>query len=88
MVASGELIVDPIEEGVPILRRGDTTHVTGDDVMADVTCAPVSEDVSAMQESQFQPQAQQTPSQLALEDARLAKLAYVKATRIVQERMQ
>jgi hypothetical protein len=83
IVALGNLIIDRIEEGVPILRRGDATHVTGDDVMADVTCAPVSEDVSvsATQESQLQPHAQQTPSQLALEDARLAKLAYVKETR-------
>jgi hypothetical protein len=39
MVASGELIVDRIEEGVPILCRGDAIHVTGD-VAADVTLAP------------------------------------------------
>jgi hypothetical protein len=37
---------------------------------------------------QPQPHAQQTPSQLALEDTKLAKLAYVKATRIAQERTQ
>jgi hypothetical protein len=43
MVASGELIVDWInEEGVPILCRGDATHVAGD-VMADVTLAPTRE---------------------------------------------
>jgi hypothetical protein len=58
--------------------------------MADVTLAPVSEDVSvsATQETQSHPHAQQTPSQLTLENARLAKMAYVKATRIAQERMQ
>jgi hypothetical protein len=37
---------------------------------------------------QPQPHAQLTPSQLALEDAKLAKLAYVKETRIAQERRQ
>jgi hypothetical protein len=37
---------------------------------------------------QPQPHAQQTPSQLALQDAKLAKLADVKATRIAQERTQ
>jgi hypothetical protein len=37
---------------------------------------------------QPQPHAQQTPSQLALRDAKLAKLTYVKATRIAQERTQ
>jgi hypothetical protein len=43
MVTSGNLIFDAInEEGVPILRRGDTTHVAGD-VRADVTLAPKRE---------------------------------------------
>jgi hypothetical protein len=43
MVASGELIVDAInKEGVPILRRGDATHVAGD-VTSDVTPAPARE---------------------------------------------
>jgi hypothetical protein len=56
--------------------------------MADVTRAPFSEDVSATQESQSQPHAQQIPLQLALEDPRLAKLSYLQATRIAQERMQ
>jgi hypothetical protein len=108
MVASGELIVDAIkEEGVPILCRGDATHVAGD-VMADATPAPARETHSIFEsqsqpphmtfksqlhmtfesQSQPQPHAQQTPAQLTLEDAKLAKLAYVKATRIAQERTQ
>jgi hypothetical protein len=39
-------------------------------------------------QSQPQPHVQQTPTQLALEDTKLAKLAYVKVTRIAQERTQ
>jgi hypothetical protein len=65
---------------------------TNHNVMADVTPAPVSEDVSVLAtqetQSQSQPHAQHIPSQLALENARLAKMAYVKATRIAQERTQ
>jgi hypothetical protein len=84
MVASGKLVIDRFEEGVPILSRGHTTHV-----------AHVSEDVSAatqadlrVESSQSQSPAQQTPSQLALANARLSKMAYEKATRIAQERTQ
>jgi hypothetical protein len=46
MVAVGDLIIDRLEEGVPILHRGDATHVsedvtaTGHDVTASVTPAP------------------------------------------------
>jgi hypothetical protein len=52
MVTSGDLIFDAInEEGVPILCRGDATHVTGD-VTADVSLAPEREMIF---ESQSQP---------------------------------
>jgi hypothetical protein len=56
MVALGKLIVDRIEEGVPILCRGDATHVTGD-VAADVTLAPAREtDLTFESQSQSQTQ--------------------------------
>jgi hypothetical protein len=98
MVTSGNLIVDAInEEGVPILRRGDTTHVAGD-VMADVTLAPARE-MHSIFESQsqpphmtFEPQSQpchgQTPTQLAQAGVKVAKMALNKATRTAQERLQ
>jgi hypothetical protein len=38
--------------------------------------------------SQLQPHAQATPTQLAMENARLARVALAKATRIAQERTQ
>jgi hypothetical protein len=54
MITSGYLIFDAInEEGVPILRRGEATHVAGD-VTADVTLAPERETHSFF-ESQSQP---------------------------------
>jgi hypothetical protein len=87
MVASGKLVVDGFEERVPILSRGHSTYVAH--VSEDV--AHISEDVSAATQetqSQSQPHAQQTPSQLALANPRLDKMAYVKATRIAQERTQ
>jgi hypothetical protein len=60
MVAAGKLIVDQInEEGVQILCRGDTTHVTGD-VAADVTLAPARETHLTF-ESQLQSQTQRQP---------------------------
>jgi hypothetical protein len=96
MVASGELVIDRFEGEVPILIRG---H--GADVSEDVAHVPhLSEDAAhvphvrggtqetSQYQSQPQPNAQQTPTQLALEDAKLAKLAYVKTTRIAQERTQ
>jgi hypothetical protein len=98
IVALGNLTIVRFEEGIPILRRGDATHVSSDvtatrhEVTTDVTLAPVSEDVSVLatqeRQSQSQLHAQQTPSQLALDNTRLAKMAYVKATRIAQERTQ
>jgi hypothetical protein len=102
-VASGELVIDRFEEGIPILIRG-RAHVSEDIHRApeDAHVAHTPEDVSvsATQEtsqplqdltqsqSQLQPHAQQSPTQLVLEDARLAKMAYAKATRIAQERTQ
>jgi hypothetical protein len=106
MVASGKLVIDRFEEGIPILSRGHGANVSEDVARApeDAHVAHTPEDahvsgdvsvsVSATQEtsqplhrlmqsqSQPQPHAQQTPSQLALEDARLAKMVYAKATRI------
>jgi hypothetical protein len=90
MVASGELVIDRFEEGIPILSRGHCAQVSED--VAHVPHVSVSATPETLQplqsQSQPQPHTQQTPSQLALEDANLAKLAYVKATRIAQERTQ
>jgi hypothetical protein len=98
MVALGELIVDAInEEGVPILCRGNATHVAGD-VTADFTHAPARETHSIFDsqlqplhmtfESQSQPCNRQTPTQLAQAGVKLAKMAVDKATRTAQERLQ
>jgi hypothetical protein len=92
MVASGELIVDVIEEGVPILRRGDATHVTGD-VTADLTLAParathLTFELQPQSQTQSQPCHGQTPTQLAQAGVKLAKMALYKATRTAQERSQ
>jgi hypothetical protein len=89
MVASGELVIDRIEDGVPILSRGHVAQVS-----ADVAAATQETDLwvkSSLIQTQSQTQqchAQQTPSQLALANARLAKMAYEKATRIAQDRTQ
>jgi hypothetical protein len=92
IVASGKLVIDRFEEGIPILSRGhgalvseDVAHVPEDaHISGDVSVSATQETLQPLQsQSQPQPHAQQTPSQLALEDARLAKLAYVKATRRV-----
>jgi hypothetical protein len=88
MVPSGELVIDRSEEGVPILSRGQVTQVAH--VSEDVATATQETD-PRVESSQYQSQqdhAQQTPSQLGLANARLAKMAYEKATRIAQERMQ
>jgi hypothetical protein len=88
MVASGEQIVYRIEEGVPILRRGDATHVTGD-VTADVRPAPAQETdltFESQSQSQSQPCHGQTPTQLAQAEVKLAKAALDKATTTAQER--
>jgi hypothetical protein len=100
MVASGKLVIIRFDDGAPILIRGHGAHVSED--IAHVgggtqeTSQPLQSQLHSTFaphmtfESQSQPQlhAQQTPTQLALEDAKLAKLAYVKATRIAQERTQ
>jgi hypothetical protein len=99
MVTSGDLIVDAInEEGVPILLRGDATHVAGE-VTADVTLAPAQE-MHLIFESQSQPphmsfaheQSQpchgQKPTQLAQAGVKVAKMGLDKATRTAQERLQ
>jgi hypothetical protein len=101
-VASGELVIDGYEEGIPILIRGrgqvsedigrspeDATTTT-----ATPTTTPTQEALQPLQyltqsQSQLQPpHAQATQTQLAMEDARLAKVAFAKATRIAQERTQ
>jgi hypothetical protein len=99
-VASVELIIDGFEEGIPILIRA-RAHVSEyiDRVPKDAsttatpTATPMQEASQPLQyltqsQSQLQPHTQATPTQLAMEDARLAKVAYAKATRIAQERMQ
>jgi hypothetical protein len=98
MVTSGDLIFDVInEEGVPILRRGDATHLAGD-VTADVTLAPERKMHSIFEsqsqpphmtfESQLQPCHGQTPTQLAQAGVKVANMALDKATRTAQERSQ
>jgi hypothetical protein len=98
MVTSGDLIVDAInEEGVPILCRGDATHVAGD-VTADVTLAPAREMHLIFEsqsqpphmtfKSQLQPCHRQTPTQLAQAGVKITKMALDKATRSAQERSQ
>jgi hypothetical protein len=100
-VASGELVIDGFKEGIPILIRG-RAHVSEDidcapkdatTTTATPTTTPTPEASQPLQyltqsQSQLQPHAQATPTQLALEDERLAKVAYAKATRIAQERTQ
>jgi hypothetical protein len=91
MVASGNLVIDRFEEGVPILSRGEgntqaQAHVTATCHVASATA------IAPTQETDFGSQSQQshgqTPLQLAHTEVRLAKMAYEKATRISQERSQ
>jgi hypothetical protein len=84
----------------PILIRG-RAHVSEDinrapedtTTTATPTATPMQEASQPLQyltqsQSQLQPHAQATPTQLAMEDARLARVAYAKATRIAQEKTQ
>jgi hypothetical protein len=90
MVASGELVIERMEDGVPILSRGHVTATSPRHVTA-ATGALQETDLrveSSQTQSQSQAHAQQTPSQLAHANVRLAKMAYEKATRIAQERTQ
>jgi hypothetical protein len=90
ILASGDLSIVRFEEGLPILRRGDATHVTGD-VAADVTPAPAQETdltFGSQSQSQSQPCHGQRPTQLAQAEVKLAKVALDKATRTAQERLQ
>jgi hypothetical protein len=88
MVALGKPVIDKIEEGVPILSRGHVTHAAH--ISVDVATATQETDprVESSQSQSQQGHSQQTSLQLALADARLAKMAYKKATRIAQERTQ
>jgi hypothetical protein len=99
-VASGELIIDGFKEGIPILIRA-RAHISEDidrapedaTTTATPTATPMQVASQPLQyltqsQSQLQPHAQATPTQLARKDARLAKVAYAKATRIAQERTQ
>jgi hypothetical protein len=88
MVTSGELVIDRIEEGIPILSRGHVAHVNRD-VMANVTPASAQEtDLTFKSQSQLQPCHRQTPTQLAQAGVKLSKMALDKATRTAQERLQ
>jgi hypothetical protein len=95
MVASGELLINRIEDGVPILSRGKAqahAHVTATTscLVANVTATASTQDTNLTLGSQSQTQQShgQTLSQLPHAEARLAKMAYKKATRIAQERTQ
>jgi hypothetical protein len=97
-VASGKLIIDRINDGVPIIRG--RAHVSEDIVHPEDTAThtatltqSATSDLTQSQsqmhsQSQLQPHAQATPTQLAMENARLARVALAKATRIAQERTQ
>jgi hypothetical protein len=94
-VASGKLIIDRINDGIPIIIRG-RVHVPEDIVHPEDTSTPTQSATSDLMQSQsqtqslsqLQPHAQATPTQLAMENARLARVALAKATRIAQERTQ
>jgi hypothetical protein len=98
IIALGDLTIVRFEEGIPTLRRGDATHVTGDvtatdqDVTTDVTASQET-DLTIGSKSQSlsqspQPGHGQTPTQLAHAEVRFAKVALDKATRTAQERSQ
>jgi hypothetical protein len=80
---------------IPILIRG-RAHVSEDidrapeDTRTTMTptATPMQEAYLTQSQSQLQPHAQATPTQIAMENARLARVAYAKATRIAQERTQ
>jgi hypothetical protein len=93
MVASGALVIEIIEEGVPILSRGNVQPTSGRVQHRALQGTDNNLRVASNESSQTQTQLQQahlqqTPSQLAHANARSAKMAYEKATRIVQERTQ
>jgi hypothetical protein len=88
---NNKLVIDRIEDGVPILSRGNIAH--SNHAVAPPTATPptaTQETDPRVESSQSQSQQShgQTPSQLLLADARLAKMAYEKATRIAQEKTQ
>jgi hypothetical protein len=99
-VPSGKLIIYGFEEGIPILIRP-RAHVSEDidrapedaSTTATPTATPMQEASQPLQyltqsQSQLQPHAQATLTQLSMEDARLPKVVYAKATRIAQGRTQ
>jgi hypothetical protein len=73
MVASGKLVIERIEDGVPILRRGHVTvstprrvaHATAATGALQETDLRVSSNKSSQTQSQSQAHTQQTPSQHA-----------------------
>jgi hypothetical protein len=95
MVAAGELVINRIEDRVPILSRGNAqahAHVTATTscLIANATATASTQETYSTFGSQSQTQQShgQTPSQLAHAEARRAKMAYKKSTRIAQERSQ
>jgi hypothetical protein len=97
-VASSKLIIDRIDDGVPIIIRG-KAHVSEDDHPEDTATHTATLTQSAtsnltqsqsqtQSQSKLKPHTQATPTQLAMENARLARVALAKATRIAQERTQ
>jgi hypothetical protein len=90
MVASDSLDIERIEEGVPIFSRGrahvaHTGHVQPSALQeTNNNLRVASNEFSQTQQAHLQ----QTPLQLAHANARSAKMAYKKATRIAQEKTQ
>jgi hypothetical protein len=90
MDALGKLVIDKIEDGVPILSRGNAHDHANAHAQAVAHVTVITQEMDSTLGSQSQPQQShgQTPSQIGHAEARLAKMAYEKATRIAQERTQ
>jgi hypothetical protein len=91
MVASGKLVIDRFEDGVPILSRVNAqahAHVPSTCLVASATATAPTQETDLTLGSQSQQSHGQTPSKIAHAEVRLAKMAYEKATRIAQERSQ
>jgi hypothetical protein len=81
MVASGALDIERIEDGIPIFIRGRGMNNTGH--VNRVASSALQETNG---ESLQQTHLQQTPLQVAQANARLAKMAHKRSTRIAQEK--
>jgi hypothetical protein len=91
MVASGALDIEIIKEGVPIYirSRGMNAHVAQSrHINPSSALQETNDNLRVASNKSSQTHSQQTPSQLAQANARLAKMAYERSTRIAQEKTQ